>query len=311
MLHNYVYRWFVGQLDKNEAEMLLVNKDNQSGSYLVCENKTRSGTFTLYVRVGGKVLMYPIRYHIERGYFVTPQSTFTSVQELIGYYQQKAEGLCSKLEKPCVVSQTITSDNREVVILLGKESSELMIETWHGLINKKAANIRVFSAESMHSQFIHELEIMKKLCHKNIISLLGASTSTDICCIVTEFMHYGSLSKYLHIKSCEQSPTEKQLIGMASQIALGMQYLESQQYVHRNIAAKSIFVAHNLVCKIGNFHFAIPADGVHEILLEPAIRWTAPEAILHRHYSHKSDVWSFGIPHIPSPLQSLYSSLQL
>ncbi len=54
------------------------------------------------------------------------------------------------------------------------------------------------------------------------------------------------------------------------------------------------------VCKVSDFGLSreLPAD-VSEYYASALgmapLRWTAPEALLKRHYSTASDVWSFGI----------------
>ena len=297
-----ICRWFLGQLDQSEAEKLLISKENQSGSYLICENATKPGSYTLYLRNGDKIIMYPIRYQEGRGFFVTPLSSFSSVQELVHYCQQKPEGLCSKLIKPCILPvqyQSIkTSDGGEVALIRKISSSELS-DVWQGLIDKTTVTVKIFPRSSIKttcSLRMHEVQIMKALHHRNIIRFLSECTGEGFDCIVTEFMLYGSLLNYLHSQSGKQPAPEAQLIGMAGQTAAGMQYLEEHKYIHRDLAAKSVFVGNGLICKIGNFHFTIHSEERgYNFDMNPAIRWTAPEVFQNNHFSTKSDVWSFGI----------------
>ena len=44
-----------------------------------------------------------------------------------------------------------------------------------------------------------------------------------------------------------------QLVGMLRGIAAGMKYLCDMNYVHRDLAARSILVNSNLVCKVSDF----------------------------------------------------------
>ena len=298
----YVCRWFLGQLDQSEADKLLISQENQSGSYLICENATKPGSYALYLRNGDKIVTYPIRFQEGRGFFVTPLSSFSSIQELAHYYQQEPEGLCSKLIKPCILPiqyQSIkTSDGREVALIRKISSSEFS-HVWQGLMDKTAVTIKIFprsSIKSTRSLRMHEVQIIKALHHRNIICFISECTGEEFYCIVTEFMQYGSLLSYLHSQRGEQNVPEPQLIGMAGQIAAGMQYLEEHKYIHRDLAARSVFVGNDLICKIGNLHSMIHAEEKgHKYNINPAIRWTAPEVIQGSHFSTKSDVWSFGI----------------
>lgn len=38
------------------------------------------------------------------------------------------------------------------------------------------------------ADFMQEIEIMKKIRHKNVVQFIGASTSNEILCIVTEYL---------------------------------------------------------------------------------------------------------------------------
>ena len=77
-----------------------------------------------------------------------------------------------------------------------------------------------------------------------------------------------------------------------------MAYLESQNYIHRDLAAKNVLVGHHNICKIGDFGLAKLIDEDVHIARTGysfAAKWTAPEAALYKRFSTKSDVWSFGI----------------
>ena len=72
-----------------------------------------------------------------------------------------------------------------------------------------------------------------------------------------------------------------------------MAYLEGQNIVHRNLAARNILVGEGILCKVAMFELAGVMDEAIEE--EIAIKWAAPEAALYHEFSIKSDVWSFGI----------------
>ncbi|KAK3134600.1 hypothetical protein QOZ80_6AG0551200 [Eleusine coracana subsp. coracana] len=52
--------------------------------------------------------------------------------------------------------------------------------------------------ENMEKEFAHEVYIMRKIRHKNIVRFLGACTKPKTLCIVTEFMKNGSVYDFLH-----------------------------------------------------------------------------------------------------------------
>ena len=50
------------------------------------------------------------------------------------------------------------------------------------------------------SEFLHEVSMLKKLRHPNVVLFLGYTESKELC-IVTEFMNSGSLESFLKKKT--------------------------------------------------------------------------------------------------------------
>ncbi|XP_014675682.1 PREDICTED: tyrosine-protein kinase receptor Tie-1-like [Priapulus caudatus] len=107
---------------------------------------------------------------------------------------------------------------------------------------------------------------------------------------------------YANLYGGSSSLSFAQLLRFCLQAAAGMRHLAAQQYLHRDLAARSILVNQSgseLHCKLTNFG---PADKViawrrnaaHDKDPVP-IRWMAVESLLRGEHSIRSDVWSFGV----------------
>uniref|UniRef100_A0A673HL05 Protein kinase domain-containing protein n=1 Tax=Sinocyclocheilus rhinocerous TaxID=307959 RepID=A0A673HL05_9TELE len=107
--------------------------------------------------------------------------------------------------------------------------------------------------------------------------------------LVMEYLPYGSLIGYM--EKHRQNVCTRRLLLFASQICKGMEYLQSMRYVHRDLAARNILVASDTLVKIADFGLTkiIPVDKEYYRVTY------APESISELKFSHKSDVWSFGI----------------
>lgn len=163
---------------------------------------------------------------------------------------------------------------------------------------KKPVAVKVLKPEELSSanDFLKKAAMLKVLSHPCIIHLSAVCTKKTPVFIVIELMKHGNLLKYL--RSEGRSLSLRQLITMGSQVAEGMAHLEGQGYIHRDVAARSVLVGENLVCKLANFHLAQVVHGKpYEAPTDEkvAIKWTAPEAAKNNAFTIKSDVWSFGV----------------
>uniref|UniRef100_A0A3Q2XXR7 receptor protein-tyrosine kinase n=1 Tax=Hippocampus comes TaxID=109280 RepID=A0A3Q2XXR7_HIPCM len=167
--------------------------------------------------------------------------------------------------------------------------------------------LRPDASKNARNDFLKEVKILSRLKDPNIIRLLGVCVSSDPLCMVTEYMECGDLNQYLsHRVLLDKSgpshttPTISYpaLISMASQIASGMKFLSSLNFVHRDLATRN--------CLVGERHIKIADFGMSRNLYAGdyyriqgravlPIRWMAWECILMGKFTTASDVWAFGV----------------
>lgn len=92
--------------------------------------------------------------------------------------------------------------------------------------------------------------------------------------------------------------TYNQKIDIISQVALGMEHLSNNRFVHADLAARNCLLSPSMEVKICTMSASkdLYRDEYHEYQqrLMP-VRWMPVEAIFEDELSTKSDVWSFGI----------------
>uniref|UniRef100_A0A7N9AU97 receptor protein-tyrosine kinase n=1 Tax=Mastacembelus armatus TaxID=205130 RepID=A0A7N9AU97_9TELE len=179
--------------------------------------------------------------------------------------------------------------------------------------------LRPDASKNARNDFLKEVKILSRLKDPNIIRLLGVCVSSDPLCMVTEYMECGDLNQYLSHRvlldktgPSHNTPTISYpaLISMASQIASGMKFLSSLNFVHRDLATRNCLVGgergENGEDRGGERHIKIADFGMSRNLYAGdyyriqgravlPIRWMAWECILMGKFTTASDVWAFGV----------------
>ncbi|GMI82455.1 serine/threonine/tyrosine kinase 46 [Hibiscus trionum] len=218
------------------------------------------------------------------------------------YHVRELEQTGNKLNSNHVNIHGSGNDVREIDTSLLKYESKLASSS-HGDLYKgtfcgQDVAIKVLRSEhlneNLRKEFTQEVNIMRKIRHKNVVQFIGACTSPPSLCIVTELMSGGSIYDLLHKqKSGFKLPF---LLKVAIDVSKGMSYLHQNSIVHRDLKAANLLMDENGVVKVADF-------GVARVQAQPGVmtaetgtyRWMAPEVIEHKPYDRKADVFSFGV----------------
>ena len=101
--------------------------------------------------------------------------------------------------------------------------------------------------EAERSDFVKEVQLLSGLEDDNISRVLGVGTIQVPHFVVMEYLEHGDLTQFLQSHLPEDTPylvpstktlSFPSLIYMATQVASGMKYLESLNFVHRDLATR-------------------------------------------------------------------------
>ncbi|XP_024178538.1 probable LRR receptor-like serine/threonine-protein kinase At4g20450 isoform X4 [Rosa chinensis] len=174
---------------------------------------------------------------------------------------------------------------------------------YHGHKDNIQVAIKMLSPSSVQGfqQFHAEVDLLIKVHHKNLTSLVGYCNDETNLGLVYEFMANGNLQEQLSDSSSRILSWEDRL-RIAVDAAQGLEYLHygiKPPIIHRDVKSANILLDDNFEAKVSDFGLSrnFPADaGTH---ISTGVAGTTgyldPEYYLSNRLNEKNDVYSFGI----------------
>ena len=170
-------------------------------------------------------------------------------------------------------------------------------------LNQTVAIKELVGGAHLQKEFFHELAMMKKLRsgHPNVLKLLAYSDSPPNIYMVTEYIKGGSVDdNLLHLTKTNTGL----VIHVLKDVSKGMQFLHSNNVVHRDLASRNVLIDYTLnsygektnyvfkVCDFGYARLDMMVTNKTTTRMLP-IKWSSPEG-LKMIYGKPGDVWSWG-----------------
>ncbi|KAL0010458.1 hypothetical protein SO802_005566 [Lithocarpus litseifolius] len=170
------------------------------------------------------------------------------------------------------------------------------------LPNEKVVAVKQLKLDSKQGEreFRAEIEIISRIHHKHLVSLVGYCISGEQRLLVYEFVPNGNLEYHLHgLESPTMNWPTRLKIAIGS--AKGLAYLHEDcqpKIIHRDIKAANILLDSDFDAKVSDFGLAkFQLDTVTHISTRVmgTFGYLAPEYANSGQVTDKSDVFSFGV----------------
>ncbi|KAL2082990.1 hypothetical protein ACEWY4_020763 [Coilia grayii] len=156
-------------------------------------------------------------------------------------------------------------------------------------------------------EFLNEAACMKDFHHPNVIRLLGVCLEVSSGhfpkpMVILPFMKYGDLHSFLLRSRLGERPQylpTQTLLKLMIDIALGMEYLSSRNFLHRDLAARNCMLRDDMTVCVADFGLSkkiYSGDYYRQgRIAKMPVKWIAIESLADRVFTVKSDVWAFGV----------------
>ena len=149
--------------------------------------------------------------------------------------------------------------------------------------------------ETALGKISHEVQVIKRMDHENVVKLYGAGTYEDKVFLAHELIDGESLYALLN-RMGRMAPDL--VVDYGTQLASALEYLHQDELIHGNLTTEKVMITSDGNVKLIDVRLNRPRrrrwDAAKRATLESAA-YMSPEHLLGEGSTHKSDLYSLGV----------------